>query len=330
MYDVIVVGAGIAGMTSALYAARLELKTLILSRDIGGQLMMAPEIQNYPGFISIRGSDLALRVMKQVEGMGVEIRIEEVVNVKEEKGFIVYTAEGSQYETLALIFAFGKTPIELNVPGEKRLKGKGVSYCTICDAPLYKDKIVALMGLGEVGLHAASVLSKVVRKCYWIFPGPTPGAISPNVMKYVKEKGNVVLMPHTQVVEIKGNGKVSSILVKSLKSGEVREIEVAGVFVEMGYKPKTDFLRGFVDLNEKGEIIVNSLCETSRKGVFAAGDVTNIPYKQAVISAGQGAIAALSAYNYVAQIKGYNRVDRDWKHLRVKHEEEGGGLFLRI
>lgn len=314
MYDIIVVGAGIAGLTAALYASRQGMKTLVVSKDLGGQLLSASEIQNYPGFASIRGADLVRRVEEQARAFGAEILFDEVVEVGKRSGkFYVKTTTG-EYECLSLILAFGKTPRNLGVPGEDRLRGRGVSYCAICDGPLYRGRDVALVGWGKHGLEAALILKEFAGKLYWVFPGERP--VGEGELSAVLESENVVLMPRREVVEIKGEDRVRSLLVRRKDTGEVEEVEVDGVFVEAGYAIKTDFLRGFVELNERGEIVVDKECRTSTTGVFAAGDVTDVPYKQAVISAGQGAIAALSACNYVARLKGERREFRaDWRHV---------------
>jgi len=314
MYDIIVVGAGIAGLTAALYASRQGMKTLVVSKDLGGQLLSASEIQNYPGFASIRGADLVRRVEEQARSFGAEILFDEVVEVgKRGEKFYVKTTTG-EYECLSLILAFGKTPRNLGVPGEDRLRGRGVSYCAICDGPLYRGRDVALVGWGKHGLEAALILKEFAGKLYWVFPGERP--VGEGELSAVLESENVVLMPRREVVEIKGEDRVRSLLVRRKDTGEVEEVEVDGVFVEAGYAIKTDFLRGFVELNERGEIVVDKECRTSTAGVFAAGDVTDVPYKQAVISAGQGAIAALSACNYVARLKGERREFRaDWRHV---------------
>ncbi|RLF20195.1 MAG: thioredoxin reductase [Thermoprotei archaeon] len=331
MYDVLIIGAGIAGLSAALYSARLGLKTLLISRDLGGQAILAPEIQNYPGFSSISGMELIRKIEEQVRNYGISMLFDEVNEVKSDgRAFLVKTVTGKEYKSLALILAIGKAPRELKVPGESKFKGRGVSYCTICDAPLFKGKKVALVGIGEAGLHGALTLSEVVKECYWVFPGSTPGAISKERLNYLLSKGNVKLMPNSKVIEIKGDIKVKSIVIKDLKTGEVKELNVDGVFIEMGYEVKTEFLKGFIKLNEKGEIIVDKLCKTSREGVFAAGDVTDIPYKQAIISAAQGAIAALSAYNYIAKIKGLSTITSDWRHVPIERKEEEGGFFLKL
>jgi len=328
-YDVIIIGAGVAGLMASIYASRLNLNTLVISRDLGGQAILAPEIQNFPGFLSISGIDLVKRIEEQAKAFGTRIIFDEVTYVRREDNvFKVETLSKATYHAITLILALGKAPRELNVPGEDKFKGRGVSYCSICDAPLFRNRIVALVGIGESGLHSALMLSDVVKKCYWIFPDPKPGTIESELLENVKNRDNIELLPRSKVIEIKGDVRVRSVVVKDLSSEKLKEIEVDGVFIEMGYVPKTDPIKDLVKLNEKGEVIVNKLCETSCPGVFAAGDITDLPYKQAVISAAQGAIAALSAYNYIAKVKGYKRIARDWKYIPVKREE--GELFLGI
>jgi len=331
-YDVVVVGAGIAGLTAALYAARQKLSTLVVSADLGGQLLLAGEIQNFPGFVSISGVDLIKRLEEQIRLYGANIVFDEVTTVEEREGvFKVVTSTGAAYYCDALILAFGKSPREMGVPGEKELKGRGVSYCVICDAPLYRGKRVALVGWGAHNYENAIRLRDYAAKVYWVFPGDKP--LEDELLAEVISKGNVELVSHSVPVEVKGLRRVEGLVVKDLKTGEVRTLEVEGVFVEMGYTTRTEFLRGFVELNERGEIVVDSLCRTSRPGVFAAGDVAGMPYKQAVIAAGMGACAALSAYTYIMEKRGRKvTLTADWRHFELpkeKREEKGLSLKLR-
>jgi len=329
MYDVIIVGAGIAGLTAALYSARQNMKTLVISRDVGGQLLLTPEIQNFPGFTSISGFDLIRRVEEQARLYGAEIVFDEVTEVGERGGrFYVKTLSG-EYESLALILAFGKAPREMGVPGEQELKGRGVSYCAVCDAALYKGRRVALVGWGYHGAESALLLSGYADRVYWVYPGKSPGA-SEDMLGLVRSKDNVVELPGHTPVRVLGDKRVTGLVVKNNETGEEKTLQVEGVFVEMGYVAKTDIVKGFVELNEKGEIVVDKRCRTSREGVFAAGDVTDMPFKQAVIAAGEGATAALSAYQYVMGKKGKSVVRAaDWKHVSVK-KKPGSGLFLKF
>jgi len=315
MYDVIIIGAGIAGLTSAIFSSRQKLETLVISRDLGGQLLMTPEIQNFPGFMSISGFDLIVKIEEQARKYGAEILFDEVTGVDRKGDYFIVKTLYSSYEALSVILSFGKIPKDLNIPGERELKGKGVAYCVLCDAPLFRGKTTALVGWGEHGLDAVSLLKEYASKVYWIFPGEKPVSEEAKLSK-VLSKGNVILVPQSTPSEIRGETKVESILIKNNKLNQIKELKVDGVFVEIGYVTKTDFVKNFVELNEKGEIMANEKGETSQSGVFAAGDVTNQPYKQAVISAASGAIASLSAYNYVMSLKGRAvSIRSDWKHI---------------
>ena len=327
-YEALVVGAGIAGLTAALYLSRQNVRTLVISLDLGGQLVLAPEIQNYPGFKSIDGFSLAKKVEEQARAFGAEIKFDEAVGIYEEDGgFVIRTSTGGEYWGEVLILAFGKKPKELGVPGEAEFKGRGVSYCATCDAPLFKGKKVVLVGFGHSGVEAASMLSDVAETVYWVFPSRAPGG-EEGVARSVASRPNVVLMPESRILEIRGDSRVREVVVETPEG--VKTIGADGVFVEIGYEPKTDIAARLVKLNEKGEIKVDKLCRTSKEGVFAAGDVTDIPYKQAVISAGMGAIAALSAYAYLMKKRGKKvSVIGDWKHFKVDEREKGpSGLFL--
>ncbi len=328
--EAIVIGAGIAGLSAAIYLARQGVDTLVIGMDLGGQLLLATEIENYPGIPSTDGMSLIRRVESQAREFGASILYDQVVDVGEGEGgsFEVRTASGREFSAEVLVLAFGKTPRELGVPGEEEFKGKGVSYCTICDGPLYRGKRTILVGVGEHAVEAAGLLADVAASVIWVFPGRTPGG-DPEVYRSLAGRPNVEVLPNSKVLEIRGGERIGSVVVEG--PGGRREIETDGLFVEMGYTARTEFLRGFVDLTERGEVVVDKLCATSRPGVFAAGDVTDLPYKQAVISAGMGATAALSAYNFLLRKRGKEvAVTSDWKHVGAGKGERGpgGGLFL--
>lgn len=202
-----------------------------------------------------------------------------------------------------MILAFGKTPKELGVPGEAKFKNKGVSYCTICDAPFFKGQDVALVSWGDLAREPVTILSSVANKFYWIYPGEKP-IHDDEFIEQAKRLGKAVFVPNSEVVEIKGDTKVKSVVVKNRKTGELQELPVSAVFVEVGYVTKSDFVKHLVELNERGEIIADWEGKTKTPGVFAAGDIVAYPYKQAVISAAMGVAAALSATAYVMKLKG--------------------------
>ena len=321
-YDVIIVGGASAGLTAALYASRQGLKTLVITKDIGGQALLTNEIQNYPGFQEISGFDLISKLQEQSSRYGAEYFYDEVqeVQIEEESCLGVRTSNNSRFRACALILAFGKTPRDMGVPGEVQFKGKGISYCAVCDGPLFKGKTVAVVGSGEPALDAANYLSNVADKVYVIQRTERPIG-DEEVFNTVKSKHNVEFINSKIVSKVLGNSRVQSLQLVTAtstkgRSEQVSQLRVDGVFVEMGYATKTEFLHGLVQLNGIGEIITDKDGRTSTPGVFAAGDVTDTAYKQAVISAGQGAAAALSAYNYLQKLKGRPSMRSDWKSVK--------------
>ncbi len=284
-------------------------------------MLLTNEIQNYPGFMSISGFELANRLKEQAEAYGAEFLYDELVELGEsnECSGLCYRLKTpyAEYHALAVILAFGKTPRDLGVEGEQRFKGRGVSYCSVCDGPLFKSKNVVVVGVGDQGLEAVNYLANLCSTIYYVFVHDKPIG-SEDLVTEVMSLPNVRSVPNSRVVELVGNKKLEKVVVENTRTKERTEIAVDGIFIEIGYVAKTEFLRGFVELNEKREIVVDKYGRTSRQGVFAAGDVTDTPYKQAVISAGQGAAAALSAYNYVQRLKGKPASNADWRSLKPK------------
>ncbi len=313
LFDVIVVGAASAGLTAALYAARQNLKTLVITKDIGGQALLTDHIENYPGFPVIGGFELMSKFEEQAKAFGAQFVYDEVISIREREDvcFSVKTSN-AEYETCALVLAFGKTPRDLGVPGEDKLKGRGVSYCAICDGPLFKKKVVAVAGSGDPALDAATFLSGLASKLYLIHTWEKPLGDEKTLVD-LRRTQNVEFVPFSRVVEVLGEQKVTGVTVEHSGTKEHKEFRVDGLFVEIGYVAKTDFVKDLVRLNGRNEIEVDANCETSHAGIFAAGDVTDVPFKQAVISAGQGAIAALSAYNHIQKLRGGSSIRADWK-----------------
>jgi thioredoxin-disulfide reductase len=313
MYDVIIIGAGPAGLTAGIYTSRRNMKTLILSKGLSDQVAETPHVENYPGFEKIEGYKLIQKFEEQVRDFGVEVIFEEVVKINPKKNsFIVKTTQKS-YEGKALILAFGKIPRTLNIPGENKFTGRGVSYCATCDAPLFKNKIVAVIGGGNAALDAALLLSKIAKKLYLIHRRDEFRAFEVEVAKLKKRK-NVELVLSYVALGFKGDKVLRSMVVESKKTGEKKELKVDGVFIEIGSLVKTDFVKDLVKLDKNNYIVINKNCETSRSGVFAAGDVTNTPFKQIVVAAGDGAKAGLNAYNYLHGIKA--EIIIDWKKFK--------------
>lgn len=316
--DIIVVGGAAAGLTAAIYCARLGLRTLVITKDIGGQALLTNEIQNYPGFTNTSGFDLMNKFQEQAQAYGADFVYDEVVEIREaEQNCFALKTAGEEFYSCAIVLAFGKTPRDLGVPGEQQLKGKGVSYCAVCDGPLFKGKTMVVVGAGDPALDAASYLASLAGKLHVIQRVAEPIG-DEELIASLRSRSNVSFVPNSKVVRINGEKKVQSLTVRNLVNDAESEIVVDGVFIEMGYVAKTEFVKDLVLLNGRREVITDKEGRTSHPGVFAAGDVTDTPYKQVVVSAGQGCAAALSAYNHVQRLRGRPAVTVDWKSIPVR------------
>lgn len=303
MYDVIVIGGGPAGLTAGIYTSREKLKTLILEKAMCGGLATTTEmIENYPGFDEgVSGLDLIKRFKNQAERFGAAVKESEGAEKISRSGKeIKIKTDDGEYTTLTLIIASGSIPRELNVPGEKELKGKGVSYCATCDGPLYRSKDVAIIGCGNSGLQEGESLLRYVKSINFIefLPSMTATKI---LQDRLQRHENAVFSLNTMLTSINGDAKVDSITVKERTGGDVRDIAVSGVFIYAGYLPNTKFLEGTLKLDKDGFIIVDGHMNTSMPGVFAAGDVISKSIRQVVTACGDGAIAALSALEYIKE-----------------------------
>jgi thioredoxin reductase (NADPH) len=316
MYDIIIVGGGMAAYSAALFAGRRGLKVLVLAKDIGGQANSTDVIENYPGISTTGGYELVASIRKQAEGWGVQTEIAEVQKLKPvPDGDFVIQAFDKQYKSKAVILAFGKTPMDLSVPGESELKGKGVSYCATCDAPLYKGRTVIVAGYGDFGLEAALLCAKYAKKVYTL--SKTDKLIGhPALAKKVLKHKKIELVPNVQIQEICGEGYLDHIKCHDLKTGQQIKMQAQGLFVEIGYIVNSGWLQNVVELDEHGQIVIGPDQSTSLDGVFAAGDATNRPYKQAVISAGEGASAALAAHDWFMRQRGSTGLSSDWTEIR--------------
>ena len=312
IYDLIIVGGGPAGLTAAIYASRRKLNNLVLTKDIGGQAATVPHIENYPGFEKVDGFELTDTMKKQAESFGSDFVFEEVNEIKKQDDFFsVKTVPGNSFSAKALILSFGVTPRNLEVPGEKEFLNKGVTYCANCDAPLYKDKVVAVVGGGNSALDAAEYLSKIAKKVYLIhrrdeFRGDEV------LVEKVKQADNIELVLSSVVTEILGDQFVNNVTVKDLKTEKINKFEVSGVFIEVGHVVNANPVKQVVNLDDQKQIIIDDYGLTSESGIFAAGDVASGDYKQIIIAAGEGAKAALTAYKHLQQKKGIKGPAMDW------------------
>ena len=260
-------------------------------------------IENYMGYQFIEGPELIQKFNDQVRQVPIEQRIGEtaVSLARVEDGYEIATERGISYRTKAVIVATGKRPRELNVPGEERLKGRGVTYCATCDGPLFSGEKVAVVGGGNSALEAVIDTAKIAGHVYLISSAPLTG--DRVLVDRLHESDNMSMLLEHEVLEIEGAGLVEAIRVKDLRHGDETRLEVAGVFIEIGLVPNSDFARGILDTNELSEITITNCCETGLPGLFAAGDVTEVPEKQIVVAAGEGAKAALRAHSYLQRLQ---------------------------
>lgn len=296
--DLVIIGAGPAGITAAIYAARKKLDFIIISRDVGGQTAWAGEIDNYTGQQIVPGVELAMKFREHLEKYQFEIK-EGVGVAKVEKiegGFKVTTEKNDVYETRTVVVASGKRPKLLGVPGEAKYKNKGVNFCATCDGPLFAGKNVAVIGGGNSALDAALSLVRIVPKLYIINITDKLNGDAVMIDKLTKAE-NVEIINSAKTKEIFGEQFVKGL--KYEKDGQIKEVGVEGIFVEIGLVPNSSFI-DLAEKNKHGEIIINCATETSAAGVFAAGDVTNVPEKQIIIAAGEGAKASLAAFKYLS------------------------------
>ncbi len=296
--DVLVIGAGPAGLTAAMYAARKELRTTLVSPDVGGQILLTGEIENYPGFASVMSFDLADRMEEQVRRYPVTFETAAVTKLARlEETFSATLDDGEEIEARAVIVTAGRRPRTLGIPGEKELTGRGVSFCATCDGPLYRGKKVVVVGGGDSAVQAATEMSDLCTKVTLLVRNRlTAQEILQNRMA---RRGNVEVLMGVSPVQFSGDGRLSSVLVKFAETGETKEIAADGCFIEIGGLPNNGFLPEELAQNAAGEIVTTRGGLTNVPGLFAAGDVTDTPYKQIVIAAGEGAAAALSAHAYL-------------------------------
>ncbi|MGE5309089.1 MAG: NAD(P)/FAD-dependent oxidoreductase [Deltaproteobacteria bacterium] len=298
MYDLIILGAGPAGITAAVYAARKKMDFMVITRDIGGQAAWSGEVDNYTGYQFVSGVDLVSKFEEHMRKYDFPLNEHErVESVVKEGDFIRVKTDKLEYDARTVIIATGKCAAELSVPGEIEYRNKGVSYCATCDGPLFVNKEVAIIGGGNSALDATLQLAKLARHTFVI--NKATHLTGDEVMREkVKTAPSVTVMNETQVREVLGERMVSGIRVH--RDHKEEYLPVQGIFVEIGLQPNSAFAPG-VKCNELGEIAVNCSNETNVPGIFAAGDVTTVPEKQIIIAAGEGAKAALSASRYLAQ-----------------------------
>lgn len=301
MYDVIIVGLGPAGCTAGIYATRFGLKTLVIGKEPGGQANEAYEVDNYPGLLGAKGIKIMNKFRGQARALGASIVFSEVVDIEKMGSAFVVKTESGEYEGKAVILATGSKKRRLNIPGENELRGRGISYCATCDAPLFKGRMVCVIGGGTSAVMAALMLAEHAKKVYLVYRKEKKEMRAMPAWVRRAEKNKKVEMVFCSLPKrIEGNGKVEAMVFE--KSGKEFSLKVEGVFVEVGSEPQNELARKLgVSLGRAGKIKVAAGMSTNVKGVFAAGDVTNgsADFEQIIISAAEGANAARSAYNYL-------------------------------
>lgn len=321
-YDLIIIGGSAAATAAGIYAARRNLNFKIITKDFGGEVATSGEIDNYPGVPDSNGIELADKFKKHLADYGVipEEGIEVEKITKQDDGAFCITAKQESeamamdkmpdgepsapkcdYIAKAVILTTGVHPRELNVPGEKEFRNKGVSYCSVCDMPVFQGKVVATIGGGNSALESGLMAADIASKAYVINKNPEFKG-DQILIDNLKTKKNVEIIYNASTTEILGNEFVNLLKYKD-EAGQIQELKVDGIFIHIGMLPNSSIVPDGVEKNQFGEIMVNKYCETNIPGLYAAGDVTDIPHKQIVMAAGQGTCALLSAVNYLNKLK---------------------------
>ncbi len=301
-WDLIIVGAGPAGLTAGIYAARSRMEAFIIERfSPGGQIMLSDWVENYPGFPDgVSGVELMDRMRRQAEGMGVEIVQGEAKGLEEYRDRKVLYVDADWYQARTIIIATGTHPKNLGVPGEEKLIGKGVSYCATCDGPFYKGQVVAVVGGGDTAVQEALFLTRFASKVYLIHRRDKLRA-APILQERLFQNPKIEVIWDTVVMEIKGETAVDSLRLKNVKTGREWDLKVSGVFIFIGVRPNSAFVRDVVDLDLYGFIITNENLETNIPGVYAAGDVRRKSLRQVVTACSDGALAVHQAQNHISR-----------------------------
>ena len=304
LYDVAVIGSGPAGMTAGIYASRAMLKTVIFEKNVyGGLMALTDKLENWPGEKSIAGYELAEKMHAQAADLGCEFVSEEVSTVEknENKNFSVKTASGSEFSAKTVIYAAGSVPRKADIPGEKEFTGSGVSYCAVCDGAFYRGLKVAVLGGGDSALKEALYLTKFAEKVILVHRREEFRA-EKITQNEVRSNPKIDLVLNSVAERIEGKDFVEKIVVKNVKTSEISEIAVDGVFIFLGYIPETKPIADLVKLAESGHILTDPECRTSTEGLFAAGDIREKLVRQVSTAVGDGAIAAVAAEHYISKL----------------------------
>lgn len=294
-YDLIIIGAGTAGLSAAVYARREGLKTLVLERKLyGGQIVISNEVENYPGIQHISGFEFAQDLYEQAKALGTEFIFEEVLGVKSEGKSRFVTTQNAEYETQCIIIATGLIRRKLMIEKEEYLTGRGVSYCATCDGPFYKNMDVAVVGGGNTALEDAIHLSDYCKTVYLIHRRDTFRG-EEALIKQAQVRENIKQIINSNVVKLIGDDKLEGIIIEDIQSKEQKQIKASGLFVAIGLVPQNEIFRGIIKLNDEGYIEADEDCKTNIEGIYASGDCRTKTVRQLVTAAADGAVAALKA-----------------------------------
>jgi thioredoxin reductase (NADPH) len=318
-FEIVIVGAGPAGLTAGIYVARQNVSCLIISKDLGGQMNLIPRLENYPGAIMTSGQILAKTLETQYLSFKGEIVYDTVEKIDESEGGFKIKTTRSEYAAKSVVLAPGKVPNMLGLENESDYFNKGIHYCTKCDAPFYQGRTTASVGVGNYLLESGLLLSRMASKMYLILRGAKLAG-DKDLVAAIENNKNIEIVTQSSVKAISGNSVLQQITIVD-SSGAEKVLDVDALFIEMGSKINLDYVKHLVKINTKGEIEIESGGMTSHPAIFAAGDATTIPYKQIIVACGDGSNAGLSAFNYLEKLKGKPGVRADWK------KQIGGQVF---
>ncbi|TET12824.1 thioredoxin-disulfide reductase [Candidatus Aerophobetes bacterium] len=306
VYDLIIIGAGPAGLTAAIYAQRARLNTVVLEKlTPGGQIILSEKIENYPGFPEvISAQKLMKQVQKQAENLGTKLKHEEARSIAlEDEEKIIHTSGGKKYKTLAVIIATGAETRRLGIEREKEFIGRGISYCATCDAPFFRNQQVAVVGGGNMALQEALYLSKFAEKIYLVHRREMLRG-EKILQERITKNPKIEIIWRSVVDQIYGEEKVKGVKLKNLKTKKTHNLPCSGLFIFVGLKPNTEFVQNILELDEKGFIKTGENLESSRRGIFVCGDVRKNLLKQVIVACGEGALATHMAEKYINEVKG--------------------------
>jgi len=318
-FEIVIVGAGPAGLSAGIYVARQNVSCLIISKDLGGQMNLIPRLENYPGAIMTSGQILAKTLETQYLSFKGEIVYDTVEKIDEFEGGFKIKASRSEYRAKSIVLAPGKVPNMLGLENESQYFNKGIHYCTKCDAPFYQGRTTASVGVGNYLLESGLLLSRMASKMYLILKGARLAG-DKDLVAAIENNKDIEIVTQSSVKAISGNSVLQQITIVD-SSGAEKVLDVDALFIEMGSKINLDYVKHLVKINTKGEIEIESGGMTSHPAIFAAGDATTIPYKQIIVACGDGSNAGLSAFNYLEKLKGKPGVRADWK------KQIGGQVF---